>query len=125
MAVLHLQTAVPPEVRGEAGSRDPALLRLAGLLVASGVLHAGVQLVVGGPWDGPVSWRKPTTFGLAFGVTLATLVWVTRFVAISAPARRRLLTLFGAACLLEVTVITVQAWRKVPSHFNTTTALDA
>jgi hypothetical protein len=68
-----------------------------------------------------VSWRKPVTFGLAFGLALATLSWVSAVMAWARPApgclrRRR---------VAEVRVITVQAWRGVPSHFNTGTSPDA
>jgi hypothetical protein len=38
-------------------------------LVAVGLFHLGVFLVNGGAWKGPLSWRKPVTFGLSFGVT--------------------------------------------------------
>jgi len=37
---------------------------VAAVLFASGLAHLGVQAVLGGPWDGPVSWRKPADFGL-------------------------------------------------------------
>ncbi|MDT7642224.1 MAG: hypothetical protein QOC83_6512, partial [Pseudonocardiales bacterium] len=43
---------------------------LAALFLLSGLAHLGIQAAVGGPWDGPVSWRKPTTFGLSFGLTV-------------------------------------------------------
>ncbi len=39
------------------------------LLVSSGLFHLGVFLVDGGPWAGPLSWRKPVTFGISFGLT--------------------------------------------------------
>lgn len=97
--------------------------RIAVVLVGAGVFHLGVQAVVGGPWEGPVSWRKPATFGLAFGLTLVTLTWVSGIMAVR--GRDRLLGAFAAACVAEVTVITVQAWRGVPSHFNTSTSLNA
>lgn len=97
--------------------------RIAAVLVGAGMVHLGVQAVVGGPWEGPVSWRKPVTFGLAFGLTLATLTWVSGIMA--GRRRDRLLGIFAAACVAEVTVITAQAWRGVPSHFNTSTSLDA
>ncbi len=96
---------------------------IAVVLVGAGVVHLGVQAVVGGPWEGPVSWRKPVSFGFGFGLTLATLTWVSSVMA--GRGRDRLLGVFAAACVAEVTVITVQAWRGVPSHFNTSTPLDA
>src|SRR4051794_38753236 len=95
------------------------LYALAAVLMASGVAHLGVQAVAGGPWDGPVSWRKPATFGLAFGLTLATITWLSGLLELSGRGRRAALVTFAGACCLEVTVITLQAWRGVPSHFNT------
>lgn len=108
------------------GSRgDRVRYLISGLLIASGLFHLGVQAVLGGPWDGPVSWRKPTTFGLSFGLTLATLTWVSTFIAIPERKRARILGIFAVACVVEVGVITTQAWRRVPSHFNVTTPLNA
>ena len=91
---------------------------VAGVLFASGLFHVVVFLVDGGPWEGPVSWRKAVTFGLSFGMTLACLVWVSSYVAMRPVVRRVLLGVFTAASVAEVTGITVQAWRNVPSHFN-------
>lgn len=92
-------------------------------LTASGMFHFGVFLVGGGPWEGPVSWRKPTTFGLSFGITLITITWVASYLLLSPRVRAWLLGIFAADCVLEVAGITVQAWRHVPSHFNTETPL--
>jgi hypothetical protein len=108
-----------------AGTIDRRCYTIAVVLFGSGLAHLIVQAVVGGPWDGPVSWRKPTTFGVAFGLTLATITWVTTFVPMRARTRKIALTGFAGACIAEVTVITVQAWRGVPSHFNVTTPLNA
>jgi hypothetical protein len=93
-------------------------------LVLAGVFHFGVFLVSGGPWDGPVSWRKPTTFGESFGLTLIAVTWVTSYLVLRPRTRAWLLGVFAADCVLEVTGITVQAWRHVPSHFNTGTPVN-
>jgi len=93
-------------------------------LIASGLLHVGVFAVRGGPLYGPVSWRKPITFGLSFGTTLITVTWVASYLTLSPRARTWLLGIFAADCVLEVVGITIQAWREVPSHFNTETPLD-
>ena len=93
-------------------------------LMASGVFHFGVFLVLGGSWEGPVSWRKPTTFGLSFGFTLITVAWITSYLVMRPRTRAWLLGVFAADCVLEVAGITIQAWRRVPSHFNTETPLD-
>jgi hypothetical protein len=97
----------------------------AALLVLSGIFHLGVYVVDGGPWEGPLSWRKPIVFGLSFGITLATLSWVMTFIR---PTRRwgwTLLGVFSVASVLEVALISMQTWRGVASHFNEETAFDA
>src|SRR3569833_2274587 len=65
-------------------------------LLASGLFHLLVFAIDGGPWEGPVSWRKPTTFGLSFGLTLITIAWVTSFLTLGARARTALLSVFAA-----------------------------
>ncbi|MFI6877077.1 hypothetical protein ACIBL6_26930 [Streptomyces sp. NPDC050400] len=94
------------------------------VLVASGLAHLVVLAVDGGPWTGPVSWRKPVTFGLSFGLTLMALTWVTSYLRMSARLRTVLLVVFAADCVLEVGGITLQAWRRVPSHLNMESAFD-
>ncbi|MEV6156276.1 hypothetical protein AB0L53_38620 [Nonomuraea sp. NPDC052129] len=93
------------------------------LLIVSGLVHLGVLVVDGGPWDGPVSWRKPFTFGVSFGLSVLSLTWVSQFIQL----RRRnvLLGVFAVASVVEVALISVQAWRGVPSHFNMSTDVDS
>jgi hypothetical protein len=97
---------------------------LGAALVASGLFHAAVLITSGDTWEGPVSWRKPATFGLSFGLTLITLAWVSSYVPLRARSRRLLLGVFAAAAVVEVALITLQAWRRVPSHFNMETPFD-
>src|SRR6478736_7814685 len=104
--------------------RDRWLYAVAGVLVVSGLFHLGVFALDDRPWEGPVSWRKPATFGLSFGLTLATITWVTSYLRISPRLRTILLAVFAADCVLEVRGITVQAWRGVPSHFNMSTTIN-
>ncbi|MEU1595643.1 hypothetical protein ABZ468_22985 [Streptomyces sp. NPDC005708] len=94
------------------------------VLVLSGLTHLLVFAVDGGPWNGPVSWRKPITFGLSFGLTLAAVTWVTSYLTVAARLRTVLLVVFAADCVVEVAGITLQAWRHVPSHLNTETPFD-
>ncbi|MER5756601.1 hypothetical protein [Streptomyces sp. NPDC002088] len=101
------------------------LCQVTGLvLVLSGLVHLLVFAVDGGPWDGPVSWRKPVTFGLSFGVTLITVAWITSYLRMDRRLRTTLLTVFAADCVVEVGGITLQAWRRVPSHLNMETPFD-
>ncbi|WP_018564725.1 hypothetical protein [Streptomyces sp. PsTaAH-124] len=94
------------------------------LLVVSGLVHLLVLAVDGGPWDGPVSWRKPITFGLSFGLTLIALTWVTSYLRVPDRRRAALLAVLAADCVVEVGGITLQAWRRVPSHLNMETPFD-
>lgn len=71
-------------------------------LMLSGVTHIGVFLVVGGPWEGPVSFRKAVTFGLAFGLTVVTVTWVLSMIRMPDRRRRAVRALFVAACVVEV-----------------------
>ena len=98
---------------------------ISAVLIVSGVAHLAVHLITNGSWAGPVSLRKPTTFGLSFGVTLMTITWVSSFVLLSNRARALLLGAFTAACVLETALVSLQAWRGVPSHFNVETTFDA
>jgi hypothetical protein len=94
------------------------------LLLASGLTHLVHLVLSSGPWTGPVSLRKPGTFGLSFGLTLATVTWALRLVPI--PGRRRALLLgtFTVTCVVETGLVSLQAWRGVPSHFDFETGFD-
>ncbi|HEY0576563.1 MAG TPA: hypothetical protein VGD73_20870 [Pseudonocardia sp.] len=94
------------------------------VLLLSGLAHLGVQAIAGGPWEGPVSWRKPTTFGLSFGLTVISVTWVASFLRMPERLRLALLGGFLLASVAEVGLITAQAWRRVPSHFNFETSFD-
>lgn len=100
-------------------------LRAAGiLLLVSAAFHVVVLIVQGGQWAGPVGMRKPITFGLSVGLMLWTIGWVIDQLR----SRPRLEAIVGgtlaASSLAEVALITLQAWRGVPSHFNSSTAFD-
>ncbi|GEC09317.1 hypothetical protein SSP24_69720 [Streptomyces spinoverrucosus] len=121
-------TQVTTHAVGPAPSPGTAVPRLchatALLLIVSGLAHLVVFAVDGGPWNGPVSWRKPVTFGLSFGVTLMAVTWVTSYLRIAPRLRTVLLVLFAADCVVEVAGITLQAWRRVPSHLDMETPFD-
>ncbi|MFI5796979.1 hypothetical protein [Streptomyces sp. NPDC051677] len=125
---MHEHTTTTPRRAPEPGRPSPRLYRLYGatalLLILSGLAHLAVFAVDGGPWDGPVSWRKPVTFGLSFGVTLIAITWVTSYVRVGPRLRTALLGVFAADCVVEVGGITLQAWRKAPSHLNMETPFD-
>jgi hypothetical protein len=108
-----------PERRWDRRTR--VLLAISAVLVISGLVHLVVFVFGDRPWAGPVSWRKPFTFGVSFGVTLASVVWVTSYLRLAERTRTLLLGIFAADCVVEVAGITLQAWRDVPSHLNRST----
>jgi hypothetical protein len=95
------------------------------LLATSGLVHLGILVIGGGSWEGPLSVRKAMTFGLSFGLTLFTIVWVASFLPLTYRSRAMLLGAFTVACALETVLVTFQVWRGVPSHFNIETSFDA
>ncbi len=97
---------------------------MAAALVLVGLLHLLAALIWPRPWYGPPSWRKPVTFGLSFGSTLAAVAWVSTYVTLRDRRRTILLGIFAVDCVVEVLGIAVQAWRHVPSHFNTESGFD-
>jgi hypothetical protein len=104
-------------------SRSRWLVLVGLALVASGLVHVGVWGVLGGGWEGPVTWRKPILFGLSGGATCLSLGWV--FARL--PRRRgdvALANLTALALTIEVALIDLQRWRGVASHFNRATPLD-
>lgn len=107
------------------GSRvERVALAVGGLLFLSGLAHVVVLLVTGGSWTGPVSLRKAATFGLSFGLTLATVAWVVHLVPLTGRTRTVLLGVFTVSCVVETALVSTQAWRGVPSHFNFETGFD-
>jgi hypothetical protein len=93
-------------------------------LIMIGLAHVGMWAVAGGSASGPLSWRKPTTFGISFGLTTLTLGWVGLYL----PVRRTIgwiaAGLLCASTTYEVAWVAIQHARGVPSHFNDTTPLD-
>lgn len=104
--------------------RAAQLVAVGIILLTSGVAHGLAQLLLGGPWEGPVTWRKPMLFGISGGLTSLSLGWVWT----ALPQRRGDRWLAAAtawALFVEVLLIDLQRWRGVASHFNRDTPLDS
>jgi hypothetical protein len=107
--------------------RRPARVLYAGAAawLASGLVHLVVLAANGWAWSGAVSFRKPLTFSVSIALLLATIGWVLDRL----PDRPRLAGTIAWTLLVsstvEVSLITMQAWRGRASHFNTLAAGDA
>ena len=89
-------------------------------LVSLGLFHLVVWCVLGGSWEGPISWRKPILFGVSTGITLLSFGWIYGKIR-SRSYDRLIIPLFACSLIVEVVLITIQQWRGVPSHFNSST----
>jgi hypothetical protein len=118
---MDLQSPSPDWFR----DRRARLLAVIGfLLVVSGLAHIVVWAVLGGPWEGSVTWRKPILFGISGGLTSLSLGWAWS----KLPWRWGdgwLPATVAWALLVEVAAIDLQAWRGVASHFNRATPFDS
>lgn len=94
------------------------------ILFTSGLLHLLVLFVIGADWDGPLSLRKPALFGISSGMTVWSIAWILTQL-VPRPGDQRLASLLSGGLLLEVSLITLQQWRGVSSHFNRSTPVDA
>lgn len=103
----------------DTGSR---VLRVVGAtLLLSGLFHLGVFWLDGSAWAGPISFRKPVLFGVSGGLMALSLAWVLD--ALNGRTRRSAM-LWSGFIVVEVALITLQAWRRQLSHFNLATTLD-
>ncbi|MFG1694729.1 hypothetical protein [Nonomuraea sp. NPDC049309] len=93
-------------------------------LILTGLVHGAIWAVTGGPIEGPLSWRKPTTFGISFGLTTLTLGWIGGHLRVPAWSGWLVSVLLCVSTALEVAWVSVQRARGVPSHFNDMTELD-
>ncbi|TNC28532.1 hypothetical protein [Amycolatopsis alkalitolerans] len=111
-------------LRTRTRSVERAAYQVGALLFLSGVVHLVVLIASGTTWEGPLSYRKAMTFGLSFGLTLATLAWATSFLRMNERVRTALLGAFTVVSVVEVALVTMQVWRGVPSHFDFETGFD-
>ncbi|MGH9245418.1 MAG: hypothetical protein ACRD29_14105 [Acidimicrobiales bacterium] len=118
-------TAARHRVSSDGRRVERVAYMIGAVLFISGLVHLGVLIATGASWAGPLSLRKPASFGLSFGLTLATLAWASSFVAIRPGMRTILLGVFTGACVVETSLVSLQAWRGVPSHFNYETGFDS
>jgi Domain of unknown function (DUF4281) len=91
------------------------------LTAAAGLL---LQLVDSRQLNGASVWLKPIKFGVSIAIACFTVALLLRVVSLSERARRRLVASFAWLTWLELVIITAQAARGVPSHFNNASWID-
>ena len=94
------------------------------VLLVSGLGHVPLLLISEIAWDEPTSFRKPILFGLSTGLTLWSCLWVLCKLR---PHRwdQAMGALLSGSLVVEVGLITAQAWRGTRSHFNRDGTLNA
>jgi hypothetical protein len=75
--------------------------------------------------SGAPAWLKPAKFAASIAIFSATMVWVFSYLPAWPRLRRRVSVIASAVFVLEMSIISLQAWRGTTSHFNTATPLDA
>ena len=91
-----------------------------GLLAASLFLQTVDHRVV----LGVSTWMKPAKFAASVAIATFTLAWIFRQLDGQARGLRRAARIIASMAALELAIITVQAARGVPSHFNARTPAD-
>ncbi len=103
---------------------SPELVATAGLML---VVLAGA--IVGLATDptiitGAPAWLKPAKFAVSITIYTLTLAWIFTLIPEWIRMRRVIGWLTAVTMILEISIISGQAWRGTTSHFNVSTVLD-
>jgi energy-converting hydrogenase Eha subunit F len=104
---------------------SPELMATAALML---VVLAGaiVGLVVDpGEIAGAPAWLKPAKFAVSIAIYTATLAWIFSLIPEWTRMRRTIGWITAVTMVVEIGIITTQAWRGTTSHFNVGTVVDA
>lgn len=75
--------------------------------------------------SGAPAWLKPAKFAASTAIYSLTLAWLFRYLGAWVRTRRIVSWTTAVVLVLEVAIISMQAWRGMTSHFNVRTPLDA
>jgi hypothetical protein len=95
------------------------LLMLATFVFALAGLAVDPRTITGMP-----AWMKPAKFAISTAIFMLTLAWIFTYLPTWVKLRRIAGRATAALLVLEVAIISVQAWRGTTSHFNVGTPLD-
>jgi hypothetical protein len=96
------------------------LLMVAALATFLAGLGLDPRVITGAP-----AWLKPAKFAASTAIFMFTLAWMFSYLPGWPRLRRTVGWITAATLVLEVSLITLQAWRGTTSHFNVGTPLDA
>ena len=105
--------------------RNRVLFTVALVHLALAVLFTVLMQLDGRMLLGRNVWIKPWKFATSITIFAATMGWLLPTLSLGDRTERVVSAIIAAAMLIEITLISGQAARAVPSHFNTSTPLDA
>jgi hypothetical protein len=108
--------------RSWSSSKQLSVLTLLSLLTAAACV--ALSQVDARQLAGASVWLKPFKFGLSIAIASFTVALLLPVITLPERARGRIVALFAWLTGLELVIITGQAARGVPSHFNNATWLD-
>jgi hypothetical protein len=104
--------------------RNRFLFAVTVLNVALAVLFTALIQLDGRVLLGRNVWTKPWKFATSIAIFTATIGWLLPSVSLGDRPERRVSYIIGTAMLIEIALISGQAARGVPSHFNRSTLFD-
>ena len=106
--------------------KTDAPLTFTGLLMLPALAAAAVGLIVDPRLiTSAPAWLKPAKFALSIAIYVFTLAWTFTFIPGFKRTRRIVGWVTAIVMVLELGIISLQAWRGTTSHFNFSTPLNA